>query len=88
MHLEENRKTELKLKRERERERARCVELLKATLTTGADERITPLEVLAHPFITKHYLKEVRVCVCVCVCEREGERERERGHKFFKSIIV
>ena len=48
MRLEKNNKTEAV-------EREQCVELLKAMLKVNADERITPREVLAHPFITKNY---------------------------------
>nr|XP_046235188.1 homeodomain-interacting protein kinase 2-like [Scatophagus argus] len=35
-----------------------CVELLKAMLKVDASERITPSEVLRHPFITQSYLNE------------------------------
>ena len=38
-------------------EREQCVELLKAMLEIDPDERITPREVLTHPFITKDFLK-------------------------------
>ncbi|XP_030278368.1 ERI1 exoribonuclease 2 isoform X3 [Sparus aurata] len=48
MRLEKNNKTEVV-------EREQCVELLKAMLKVNADERITPPEVLTHPFITKNY---------------------------------
>ncbi|XP_030288454.1 homeodomain-interacting protein kinase 2-like isoform X3 [Sparus aurata] len=46
--LEEDNKTEAV-------EREQCIELLKAMLAFDADERITPREVLTHPFITKVY---------------------------------
>lgn len=36
-----------------------CVHLLKAMLQVDASKRITPSEVLNHPFITKSYLNEV-----------------------------
>ena len=37
-------------------DRRECIELLKAMLKTDEAERITPSEVLAHPFITEdHY---------------------------------
>ena len=36
-------------------EREQCIELLKAMLTIDPNERITPSEVLAHPFITRDY---------------------------------
>ncbi|XP_030280905.1 homeodomain-interacting protein kinase 2-like isoform X2 [Sparus aurata] len=36
-------------------EREQCIELLKAMLEIDPDERITPSEVLTHPFITKDY---------------------------------
>ncbi|XP_030269384.1 homeodomain-interacting protein kinase 1 isoform X1 [Sparus aurata] len=48
MRLEEDNKTEAV-------EREQCIELLKAMLAFDADERITPCEVLTHPFITKVY---------------------------------
>ncbi|XP_036929518.1 homeodomain-interacting protein kinase 1-like isoform X1 [Acanthopagrus latus] len=48
MRLEENNQTEAV-------EREQCIELLKAMLTVVDWERITPCEVLAHPFITKDY---------------------------------
>ncbi|XP_030282904.1 homeodomain-interacting protein kinase 2-like [Sparus aurata] len=48
MRLEENNGSEAA-------ERDQCIELLKAMLKTGVDERITPREVLTHPFITKDY---------------------------------
>ena len=50
MHLEENNEVEAA-------EREQCIELLKAMLKMGEDERITPCEVLTHPFITKDYPK-------------------------------
>lgn len=34
-------------------EREQCVELMKAMLKMGETERITPSEVLTHPFIAK-----------------------------------
>ncbi|XP_036951317.1 uncharacterized protein LOC119018069 [Acanthopagrus latus] len=48
MRLEEENNTEAV-------EREQCVELLKAMLAFDADERITPCEILTHPFITKVY---------------------------------
>ncbi|XP_030283410.1 homeodomain-interacting protein kinase 2-like isoform X2 [Sparus aurata] len=48
MCLEENNEAEAA-------EREQCIELLKAMLKTGEDERITPSEVLTHPFSTKDY---------------------------------
>ncbi|XP_030277579.1 homeodomain-interacting protein kinase 2-like isoform X2 [Sparus aurata] len=52
---------DLKTMREEEKnkdeavEREQCIELLKAMLTIDPDERITPSEVLTHPFITRDY---------------------------------
>ncbi|XP_036966867.1 homeodomain-interacting protein kinase 1-like isoform X1 [Acanthopagrus latus] len=48
VRLEENNEAEAA-------EREQCIELLKAILKTSEDERITPREVLTHPFITKDY---------------------------------
>ncbi|KAM8745400.1 homeodomain-interacting protein kinase 2-like isoform 2-T6 [Acanthopagrus schlegelii] len=48
MRLEEDNTTEAV-------EREQCIELLKAMLAFDADERITPREVLTHPFISKVY---------------------------------
>ena len=56
MRLEEENNTEAV-------EREQCVELLKAMLAFDADERITPCEILTHPFITKVYRKYVCVCL-------------------------
>ncbi|XP_030267138.1 homeodomain-interacting protein kinase 1-like isoform X1 [Sparus aurata] len=48
IRLEENNEAEAA-------EREQCIELLKAMLQTDEDERITPREVLIHPFFTKVY---------------------------------
>ncbi|XP_030267322.1 dual specificity protein kinase YAK1-like isoform X4 [Sparus aurata] len=48
IRLEENNEAEAT-------EREQCIELLKAMLKTDEDERITPREVLIHPFFTKVY---------------------------------
>ncbi|XP_030267146.1 homeodomain-interacting protein kinase 1-like isoform X1 [Sparus aurata] len=48
IRLEENNEAEAA-------EREQCIELLKAMLKTDEDERITPREVLIHPFFTKDY---------------------------------
>ncbi|XP_059195898.1 homeodomain-interacting protein kinase 1-like [Centropristis striata] len=50
MRLEENNETEAE-------DREQCIELLKAMLTWDGKERITPDEILNHPFITKSYLR-------------------------------
>ncbi|XP_059196235.1 homeodomain-interacting protein kinase 1-like [Centropristis striata] len=50
MRLEENNETEAE-------DREQCIELLKAMLTWDEKERITPDEILNHPFITKSYLR-------------------------------
>lgn len=49
MRLEENKTSEAD-------EMSECIDLLKAMLKWDAAERITPREVLAHPFITRSYL--------------------------------
>ncbi|XP_030280731.1 homeodomain-interacting protein kinase 1-like [Sparus aurata] len=48
IRLEENNEAEAA-------EREQCIELLKAMLKMNEDERITPREVLIHPFFTKDY---------------------------------
>ncbi|XP_030269661.1 homeodomain-interacting protein kinase 1-like [Sparus aurata] len=65
-HLEENNPTEAV-------EREQCIELLKAMLTVHPSRRITPRQVLTHPFITKdypnvqtHVLKTSRSEDCEC----------------------
>ncbi|XP_036934674.1 homeodomain-interacting protein kinase 1-like [Acanthopagrus latus] len=52
MRLEENNEAEAT-------EREQCIELLKAMLKTGEDERIAPCQVLTHAFITKDYPNNV-----------------------------
>ncbi|XP_036935254.1 homeodomain-interacting protein kinase 2-like [Acanthopagrus latus] len=50
-------------------EQRQCIELLKAMMTFDANERITPREILNHPFITKVYPK-VQTSIKSCASTR------------------
>ncbi|KAM8759568.1 uncharacterized protein AB9X84_007917 [Acanthopagrus schlegelii] len=49
-------------------EQRQCIKFLKAMMTFDADKRITPREVLTHPFITKVYPK-VQTLRKSCACK-------------------